>query len=80
MQKIEEYKEQKEKINAFGYRVKQLERESDKFSEDSVMNKSERDKYWTELIQTCRVSGLSDYEWCRMNHISISSFYIMLRD
>ena len=30
------------------------------------MNKSERDKYWTELIQTCRVSGLSDYEWCRM--------------
>lgn len=44
------------------------------------MNKSERDKYWTELIQTCRVSGLSDYEWCRMNHISTSSFYIMLRD
>lgn len=39
------------------------------------MNKSERDKYWTELIQTCRVSGLSDYEWCRMNHISTSSFY-----
>ena len=27
------------------------------------MNKSERDKYWTELIQTCRVSGLSDYIW-----------------
>lgn len=46
-----------------------------KFSEDSDMNKSERDKYWTELIQTCRVSGLSDYEWCRMNHISTSSFY-----
>ena len=39
------------------------------------MNKSERDKYWTELIQTCRVSGLSDYEWCRINHISTSSFY-----
>ena len=34
------------------------------------MNKSERDKYWTELIQTCRVSGLSDYEWCRMRMVS----------
>lgn len=33
------------------------------------MNKSERDKYWTELIQTCRVSGLSDYEWCRMRMV-----------
>ena len=30
------------------------------------MNKSEHDKYWTELIQTCRASGLSDYEWCRI--------------
>lgn len=39
------------------------------------MNKSESDKYWTEIIQTCRVSGLSDYEWCRINHISTSSFY-----
>lgn len=39
------------------------------------MKKSERDRYWTELIQTCRVSGLSDYEWCRINHISTSSFY-----
>ena len=33
------------------------------------MNKSERDKYWSELIQTCRVSGLSDYEWCRMRMV-----------
>ncbi len=33
------------------------------------MNKSERDKYWTELIQTCRVIGLSDYEWCRMRMV-----------
>ena len=39
------------------------------------MKKSERDKYWTELIQTCRVSGMSDYEWCRVNHIATSSFY-----
>ena len=39
------------------------------------MKKSERDRYWTELIQTFRVSGLSDYEWCRINHISTRSFY-----
>ena len=39
------------------------------------MKRSERDKYWMELIQTCRVSGLSDYEWCRINHIPTSSFY-----
>lgn len=39
------------------------------------MNKSERDKYWTEIIQTCRVSDLSDYEWCKINHISTRSFY-----
>ena len=39
------------------------------------MKKSERDRYWTELIQTCRLSGLSDYEWCRINHIPTSSFY-----
>lgn len=39
------------------------------------MNKSECDKYWTEFIQTCRVSGLSDYEQCRINHIATSFFY-----
>lgn len=39
------------------------------------MKRSERDKYWMELIQTCRVGGLSDYEWCRINHIPTSSFY-----
>lgn len=39
------------------------------------MKKSERDQYWTELIKTCRVSGLSDYEWCKRNRIATSSFY-----
>ena len=48
---------------------------SNKFLEDLIMKRSERDKYWMELIQTCRVSGLSDYEWCRINHIPTSSFY-----
>lgn len=43
------------------------------------MKKSERDRYWTEFIQTYRVSGLSDYEWCRINHISTSSFYYNIK-
>ena len=42
---------------------------SNKFLEDLIMKRSERDKYWMELIQTCRVSGLSDYEWCRMRMV-----------
>ena len=43
--------------------------------EDLIIKKYERDKYWSELIHTCRASGLSDYEWCRINHIATSSFY-----
>lgn len=39
------------------------------------MNKVEKDKYWMDCIQSCRISGLSDYAWCRQNGISISSFY-----
>lgn len=30
---------------------------------------------WDELIRKCKSSGLSDYEWCRQNGISSSSFY-----
>lgn len=39
------------------------------------MNKVEKDAYWMELIQQCRISGLSDYMWCKQNGVSISSFY-----
>lgn len=31
-----------------------------KFSENLIMKKSERDRYWTELIWVCRVGCLSD--------------------
>lgn len=30
---------------------------------------------WEELIRQCKSSGLSDYEWCRQNGISSSTFY-----
>lgn len=28
-----------------------------------------------DLIMECRSSGLSDYQWCRANHVSASTFY-----
>ena len=34
---------------------------------------------WHELINQCKSSGLSDWEWCRQNHIPQSSFYYQLR-
>jgi hypothetical protein len=39
------------------------------------MTKEEKNKYWMECIQNCRVSGMSDYEWCHRNGIPTSSFY-----
>lgn len=39
------------------------------------MNRIEKDAFWMQCIQQCRVSGLSDYAWCNQNDISISSFY-----
>lgn len=43
------------------------------------MTKTEKDNYWMDCIQKCRTSGLSDYEWCRQNGISTSSFYYNVR-
>lgn len=43
------------------------------------MTKAEKDNYWMNLIQQCRVSGMSDYAWCNQNGISISSFYYNVR-
>lgn len=43
------------------------------------MTKKEKDQYWLELIQQCRVSGLSDKRWCDENGISSSSFYYNIR-
>ena len=43
------------------------------------MTKAEKDNYWMDCIQQCRVSGMSDYAWCNQNGISISSFYYNVR-
>ncbi len=30
---------------------------------------------WIDIIQSCKSSGYSDSEWCRLNNIPISTFY-----
>ena len=36
---------------------------------------NESDKHWVSMIDECRSSGLSDYEWCREHQISSTTFY-----
>ena len=43
------------------------------------MTKAEKNKYWMDCIQQCRISGLSDYAWCHQNGISTSSFYYNIK-
>lgn len=43
------------------------------------MTKAQKDQYWLDCIQKCRVSGLSDYAWCHQNGISTSSFYYNIK-
>lgn len=43
------------------------------------MTKAEKDKYWMNCIQQCRVSGMSDYAWCNQNGISTSSLYYNIK-
>lgn len=43
------------------------------------MTKAQKDKYWLDCIHQCRVSGLSDYEWCHQNGISTSSLYYNIK-
>lgn len=43
------------------------------------MTKAQKDEYWMDYIQQCRVSGLSDYAWCSQNGISTSSFYYNIK-
>lgn len=43
------------------------------------MTKAQKDEYWMDCIQQCRVSGLSDYAWCGQNGIPISSFYYNIK-
>lgn len=39
------------------------------------MAKQHDDQYWMDLINRCRTSGLTDYEWCCQNNIPSSTFY-----
>lgn len=34
---------------------------------------------WKTIILNCRISGESDYQWCRQNGISLSCFYRHVR-
>ena len=43
------------------------------------MTKAQKDEYWMNCIQQCRVSGLSDYAWCSQNGIPTSSFYYNIK-
>ena len=43
------------------------------------MTKAQKDEYWLDCIQQCRVSGLSDYAWCSQNGIPTSSFYYNIK-
>lgn len=38
-------------------------------------NLSEKDKYWFDLIQECRASGKTDYQWLEENNIAAPTFY-----
>lgn len=37
------------------------------------------DQQWLELIQECRISGLSDKDWCDQHNIHRSSLYYHIR-
>lgn len=38
-------------------------------------NLSKPDQHWFDLIQQCRTSGKSDYQWFEENNISSENFY-----
>ena len=42
-------------------------------------NLSEKDKYWFDLIQECRASGKTDYQWLEENNIAAPTFYYHVR-
>ena len=41
----------------------------------SCRQKRRSDQEWLALFQECRTSGMTDKDWCKMNGISVSSFY-----
>ena len=42
---------------------------------DYQKNLSEKDRYWLSIIQECRASGKSDYQWLQEHNISSPTFY-----
>lgn len=38
-------------------------------------NLSKSDRYWFDLIQQCRTSGKSDFQWLQENNIKSPTFY-----
>ena len=41
--------------------------------------KRRTDQEWIELIQQCKASGYTDSEWCKLNGLSLSTFYTKLK-
>ena len=39
------------------------------------MNLSEKDLHWLNIIQECRTSGKTDYQWLREHNIASATFY-----
>ena len=37
------------------------------------------DEEWLSLIQECRLSGLTDKQWCEMHQICPSNFYYQIQ-
>ena len=37
------------------------------------------DAVWSERVQQCRTSGLTDHIWCKENGIAFSTFYYHVR-
>ena len=42
---------------------------------DCLQNLSATDRYWLDIIQQCRTSGKSDYQWLQENNIKSPTFY-----
>lgn len=45
----------------------------------SKRNSRRTDEEWLNLIQECRLSGLSDKYWCEQHHIYPSNFYYHIK-
>ena len=46
---------------------------------DYQENLSEKDRYWLNIIQECRASGKSDYQWLQENNIAAPTFYYQVK-